>query len=129
MQATKFSPKRYTQLQLTKIFVSQAGLPEVEISNKRRIWWVNPTSADSLRLSFHGLHFVKTKLKLPGHEFELPDNLTNGRLLQLERLFQGMYFLLHRKKLIVFDDQEAVMLTLYSADIISYLDNLESNKD
>jgi len=37
-----------------------------------------------------------------------------------------MYYLLKRQKIIVFDEEEATMLTLYSNDLPSYLDSLES---
>jgi hypothetical protein len=38
-----------------------------------------------------------------------------------------MYYLLKRQKLIVFEEEEATMLTLYGNDLRGYLDNLESN--
>jgi len=89
-------------------------------------WWKNPTDANSLRLSLQGLQLVKAVLKLQSYEFALPEELTNHHLLQLERQFKGMYYLLKRQKIIVFDQEEAAMLTLYSNDLPSYLDSLES---
>ncbi len=89
-------------------------------------WWVNPTDPHSLRLTFVGLKFVKTVLKLESFEFDLPGDLTNHNLLQLERVFGGMYFLLKRQKIIVFDEAEAVMLTLHGSDLKNYLEHLDS---
>jgi hypothetical protein len=93
----------------------------------RHRWWKNPTDPDSLRLSLTGLQLVKAVLKLQSYEFPLPNELTNHNLLQLERQFKGMYYLLKRQKIIVFEEEEALMLTLHSNDLKSYLDNLESN--
>lgn len=121
-----FQNKRYTQRQLTKIFVEQAGIPHGNTTEMQKRWWKNPTDANSLRLSLQGLQLVKAVLKIQSYEFALPEELTNHHLLQLERQFKGMYYLLKRQKIIVFDEEEATMLTLYSNDLPSYLDSLES---
>lgn len=126
MSATKFSLKRYTQRQLTKIFVEQAGFPIGQTTDMQLRWWKNPTDDTSLRLSLQGLQFVKAVLKLTAYDFALPAELTNQQLLQLERQFKGMYYLLKREKIIVFEEEEAMMLTLHGNDLVSYLDNIES---
>jgi hypothetical protein len=123
---TKFTHKRYTQLQLTKIFIQQDNLPIGMTTDMQRQWWKNPTDPASLRLSLAGLQFVKAVLKLQSYEFALSDELTNHNLLQLERQFKGMYYLLKRQKIIVFEEEEAMMLTLHGNNLKSYLDNLES---
>ena len=122
-------PKRYTQLQLTKIFIQQADLPIGITTDMQRRWWKNPTDPNSLRLSLQGLQLVKAVLKLQSYEFELSEELTNQNLLQLERLFKGMYYLLKRQKIIVFESEEATMLHLYGNNLKSYLDNLELTVD
>lgn len=91
----------------------------------RTQWWYNPIDDHSLRLSITGLKLVKAELKLTSYEFDLPADLTNRHLLQLEHLFKGMYFLLKRKKIVVFDDDEALMLTLHGSNLAGYLDHLE----
>ena len=127
MPVSKFSQnKRYTQRQLTKIFVDQAGIPIGMTTDMQRRWWKNPTDPDSLRLSLAGLQFVKANLKLQSYDFELPEELTNHQLLQLERYFKGMYYLLKRQKIIVFESEEATMLHLHSGNLKSYLDSIES---
>lgn len=93
----------------------------------QRRWWKNPTDANSLRLSLAGLQFVKANLKMQSYEFALSEELSNRNLLQLERLFKGMYYLLKRQKIIVFEEEEALMLTLHGNDLVSYLDNIETN--
>jgi hypothetical protein len=92
----------------------------------QRRWWKNPTDDNSLRLSLQGLQLVKAVLKLESYEFALSEELTNHNLLQLERLFRGMYYLLKRQKIIVFESEEATMLTLYGNNLKGYLDSLES---
>ena len=124
---TESTHKRYTQIQLTRIFIAQAGLAIGVTTEMRHRWWKNPTDANSLRLSLAGLQLVKAVLKLQSYEFALPEELTNHNLLQLERQFKGMYYLLKRQKIIVFEEEEALMLTLHGNDLKSYLDNLESN--
>jgi len=124
--ATEFSHKRYTQRQLTKIFIEQAGLPIGVTTDMQRRWWKNPTDPDSLRLSLAGLQLVKAVLKLTSYDFALAEELNNHQLLLLERQFKGMYYLLKRQKIIVFEEEEAMMLTLHGNDLVSYLDNIES---
>lgn len=126
---TKSSPKRYTQRQLTKIFVEQAGIPVANTSDMQKRWWKNPTDATSLRLSLAGLQVVKAVIKMQSYEFELAEELSNHNLLQLERLFKGMYYLLKRQKIIVFEEEEALMLTLHGNNLKGYLDSLEITND
>jgi hypothetical protein len=126
VSATKSSHKRYTQRQLTKIFVEQAGFPIGQTTDLQLRWWKNPTDDGSLRLSLQGLQFVKAVLKLQSYEFALPEELTNHHLLQLERQFKSMYYLLKRQKIIVFEEEEAMMLTLHSGNLKAYLDSIES---
>ena len=125
---TKSSPKRYTQRQLTKIFVEQAGIPRGQTTEMQMRWWKNPTDDNSLRLSLQGLQLVKAVLKLQSYEFVLSEELTNHNLLQLERYLKGPYYLLKRQKIIVFEEEEAMMLTLHGNDLASYLDNIESTQ-
>ena len=122
----KSSPKRYTQRQLTKIFVQQADIPHGQTTEMQMRWWKNPTDANSLRLSLAGLQLVKAVLKLQSYEFALADELTNQNLLQLERVFDSMYYLLKRQKIIVFDESSALMLTLHGNNLKSYLEALEA---
>ena len=91
----------------------------------QRRWWKNPTDDNSLRLSLQGLQFVKAVLKLQSYEFALSEELTNHNLLQLERQFKGMYYLLKRQKIIVFEETEALMLHLHGNNLKGYLDSLE----
>lgn len=90
--------------------------------------WNNPKDPNSLRLTTQGYKFVVQDLKLKSYKFEFELPLANRHLLQLERLFQGMYYLLGVHKIVVFDEQEATMLTLMDGDLKTYLDNLDANQ-
>lgn len=120
--------KRYTQRQLTKIFVEQATIPIGQTTEMQMRWWKNPTDANSLRLSLAGLQLVKAVLKLQSYEFVLTEELTNHNLLQLERVFDSMYYLLKRQKIIVFDEESALMMVLHGNNLKGYLDSLESTQ-
>lgn len=96
-------------------------------SNIQFAIWNNPRDPNSLRLSIHGFQFVLNTLKIKGYEFEFYPPLTNKNLLQLERYFQGMYYIFQGKKIIVFDEAEASMLNLMNGDLATYLKNLEEN--
>ena len=121
---TVSTPKRYTQVQLTKIFAQQSGKPIVDT----KFIWHNFTDKSSLRLSMTGYQFLKKEVKLKDYMFELERPLTNKNLLQLERFFPGPYYYWTRtNKFIVFDEQDAVWLELQGSDLASYLDHLESN--
>lgn len=124
MPATKSSHKRYTQRQLTEIFCAQGNVPVANVTDMQKLWWMNPTDPVSLRLSAYGLKYVKVDLKLKSYEFALEEELNNMHLMQLERLFQGMYYLMKRQKLIVFEEQEAMMLTLHGNNLKGYLESL-----
>jgi hypothetical protein len=124
-----FSHKRYTQSQLSKIFFELADIPIGHHHQYRMNIWTNPTDNNSLRLTLTGLQFVKSKLDLKSYAFALEEELTNQNILQLERLFQGPYYLLKRQKIVVFEESEAMMLTLHGNNLKAYLDNLQTNSE
>lgn len=120
---TKSSHKRFSQTQLTDIFADMSGVHPSKLSY---IIWNNPKDPNSLRLSVSGYHHVVTKCGCKTYDFEVDPPLTNRNLLQLERYFQGMYFII-RDKLIVFDEYEASMINLMGGNVSAYLNNLEAN--
>lgn len=124
---TRSTRKRWTQTQLTKMFIHSAGMGVGQTSELRYQIWMNPTSDDSLRLSVSGFKFVNQTLNLRCYTFEIDPPLTNKQLLQLERYFQGMYFLLNGKKLVLYDESEAASLVLYENDVTRYLQTLEES--
>lgn len=124
---TKSSPKRYTQRQLTEVFLASSNIPVQQLSTWQRRIWFNPVDNKSLRLNLVGYQFLMDNVKLKGYEYTLKSPLSSKNLIQLERYFQGPYYLFQNKKIIVFDETEASMLSLMDGDLRSYLDNLEIN--
>ena len=122
---TKSTLKRFTQQQLTRVFLEATSGTIASSQDLRYKIWINPTDNNSLRLSLEGYRFLVQVVKLKTYKFELPEPLNNKNLLQLERYFQGMYYLHKNEMIVVFDEQEASMLTLYGNDLKSYLNNLE----
>jgi len=116
--------KRFNQSQLTKIFSEMSGVHSSKLVYQI---WNNPKDNNSLRLSLSGYKFLVQDLKLKSYKFEFDKPLANKHLLQLERLFQGVYYLLGAHKIVVFDEQEAAMLSLMDGDLKKYLANLENN--
>jgi hypothetical protein len=113
--------KRHNQAQLTAIFAKMADKHVSQIAN---YIWNNPKNPDSLRLSLSGYNFIVQELKINSYKFEISPPLTNKNLLQLERYYSGMYFIL-ANKFVVFDEQDASMLNLINGDLQSHLRNLE----
>ena len=90
------------------------------------LWWRNPTNHNSLRLTVQGFRYFVKKLSIKSYSVELSTVLTFKHLLQLERLFQAPYYI-QNKTLVVFSEQDAVMLQLHAGNLAQYLDNLQSN--
>jgi hypothetical protein len=92
-----------------------------------KIWWRNPTNANSLRMTRYGLDFFTKKLDLKTYKIAVDKPLNFKHLIQLERLFTAPYFL-HAGAITVFSEQDAIMLQLHAGNLDQYLDNLEINQ-
>lgn len=116
--------KRFSQKKFTKTLIALAELPITEFSKLYPQLWHNPVNDSSLRISFVGFKMLTTDFQLKFYQFESEKPLVNRHLLILERFFPSPYFILNGKKFIVFEEQEATMLTLRDGDISSYLEDL-----
>ena len=107
--------------------ISEAGLDPNAYESHMKIWWRNPTNRNSLRLTNFGLIFFAKTLGLKTYSIALDANsIKNKHLLQLERLFSAPYFV-KNTAIVVFDEQDAVMLQLHGGDLNQYLENLQIN--
>lgn len=107
--------------------LTEAGLDPKIFDEMIKIWWRNPTNHNSLRLTNPGLKFFETHLKQQTYSIALDANsIKNKHLLQLERLFTAPYFV-KNTALVVFSEQDAIMLNLHAGDLNAYLDNLQIN--
>lgn len=132
------TPRKYTQAQITTLFYD-FGLDK-EYGTKSELKskiWENPQNPNSLRFAQTGW-LLAGKLKMRHYRFDINFLLTAKRLLQLERILIGPYYIKGKWptsnspikfpkptiKLFVFDEQDAIMLGLYG-DIQQFLDNQE----
>lgn len=120
----KYTHKKHTQKQLTAIFAELSGQTRDKLQNST---WINPLNDQSLRLSMEGYQFLVFNLKFKAYKFILETPLLNKNLLQLERYYPGMYFILKNQYLYLFDEDQASYLTLLGNDVKAYLRNLEIN--
>lgn len=126
----KSTPKKYSQVQLTKILAQQA----VPVYGTVQAWqtlrstiWFNSTEEHSLRLNHVGYNFFK-KLGYKGYEINLDTQvLANKHLLILERHYPGVYMLVNAKKLILFDEEYVSLIMLMDNNVIRYLETLVQN--
>jgi hypothetical protein len=119
------TPNRQREYQ--RRVINEAGLDPNVFEEMTKIWWRNPTNHNSLRLTNFGLKFFKDNLKQKTYAIKLDENsIRSKHLLQLERLFTAPYFV-KNTELIVFGEQDAIMLQLHAGDLNAYLDNLQIN--
>lgn len=81
-----------------------------------------------MRLTKYGLSYFQQHLKLTSYTFDIIEKISPKVLLQLERYIHYPYFILNLKKIMVFDEQTAIMLQLHNSDLETYLDNLEQHQ-
>lgn len=86
-------------------------------------WWHNPTNPNSLRLTTPAYKTLQKQTKIPTWTFKLDHMILPKTLLQLEKHFTSPYYIHAMKTLIVYGEQEAMMLALHGSDLQQYLDN------
>lgn len=96
--------------------------------NPRHVIFFNPINHRSMRLTKYGLSYLQQHLKLTSYTFDIIEKISPKVLLQLERYIHYPYFILNLKKIMVFDEQTAIMLQLHNSDLETYLDNLERHQ-
>ena len=134
------TPRKYTQNQLTKLFFDLGLSKEYNIRELKAKIWENPQNPNSLRLTTTGW-MLANQIDMKNYRFEIESMLTPKRLLQLERVLAGPYFIKGKwpvpkpniaasrafqaekpLNLYVFDEQDSIMLGLYG-DLEKFLDN------
>ena len=127
------TPRKYTQNQLTKLFFDLGLNKEYTQRELKAKIWENPQNPNSLRLTTTGW-MMANQVDMKHYQFEISIMLTAKRLLQLERVLVGPYFIKGKwpiprphmvekpLNLYVFDEQDSIMLGLYG-DLEKFLDN------
>jgi hypothetical protein len=129
MPDQKSSPKPYNQKQLNKIFIQLSN--KKDYSLLKTLWW-NHTDDTSLRLTLKGFEFLNRELHLKTYIFDTKMRLSSKNLIDLEKFFPGVYYLLNNgssgsSKIAIFDEDIASMLTLIDGDLTKYLSMQEKN--
>ena len=120
---TKSSPD--LQLEWTHKFVAASAATAAFADQlPRNTWWRNPINRQSLRLTYPGLQWIEKNSSIPSYTIVLQDDITGRQLIQLERMFSSPYYL-KPSSIVVFGEQDAVMLQLHAGDLKSYLNNQE----
>ncbi len=107
--------------------VATSEIPYANHDVLRRIWQ-NPLNTNSLRLNKKGYDWLSTCTTFPAFKFRLDQAMTNGMLLQLDRLMSGPYYIVNRNLIYVYGEQDAIMIQLHGNDLKTYLSNL-NNQD
>lgn len=97
-------------------------------NNPRQVIFFNPVNHSSMRLTRAGFKYLKQYSDITGYSFDLPDKIRPKVLLQLERHLRYPYFIINLTKIMVFDEQTAIMLQLHNNDLETYLSNLEQHQ-
>lgn len=134
--SSKVNKSILDQLEWIQLFSQQPGnnplgaldIKKQWLTNPRAAVFFNPTNHQSMRLTRVGYTYLKQYLKLTYYEFKLVNQIKPKVLLQLERLVHYPYFVHNLTKIMVFDEQTAIMLQLHGSDLETYLDNLEQHQ-
>ena len=74
-----------------------------------------------MRLTSQGFTFMRHECRIDCHFFTWAEALAPRGLVLLERHMKAPYFIKSLRQLEVFGSEDAVMLGLFSGDIMSYL--------
>ena len=95
------------------------------------ILWTNPINENSVRLTRSGFEWTKRYCGIKYTEVSLSHDIMSKHLLQLERLLKHPYYVrtstVRGQGLWLYDEADAVMITLHGGNLGQYLDSLEIN--
>jgi hypothetical protein len=112
------------QSDYTREFLRAAGMDEEIVAGGQSLWW-NPVNTNHLRLSMHGIKFIKSNTKIPIYSISLASPLLSRHFISLSRICFCPYYIKHQKTLLLLGKEEATMLTLHAGNLGQYLDNME----
>ena len=114
--------------EITRVFLKTAGRHDDDASVEKHlwIWWRNPISSTSMRLTHEGFEFLSKDLDLEHYTFALTDEagyMTSGLLLALDQKFTTPFYLAARKRIVFFGEHDGIMLALYGNNLTQFLEN------
>lgn len=120
-------PSTHKQREYQHRVLTAAGrIPQV-YDEFLQTWWQNPINHDSLRMSRKGYKFFTSALGLVSYEIELSIPIRSKHLIQLERQFREPYFVAKPNVIVVFGQEDAIMLQLHAGNLEQYLNNLQNS--
>jgi hypothetical protein len=114
---------------LTKVFLEQSNVDATPEAIKLfSTWWFTPHSPIGLRLSSEGHKYLTTILKLSCYTIKIQENTVKSfkLFLLMSKYLNYPYYLKGNDTIVVFGEEDGIMLALMSGDITSYLNNLAS---
>jgi hypothetical protein len=116
----------------TKLFLLAAGadVTETSIKKHRSIWWSNVRATNrGLRLTEKGLQFLLYRANIKSYDmkFNFDGDITAQLLLQLDEFITCPWYISHGI-IILFGEQMAMELSLFSGDLKKLGNNKASNK-
>lgn len=113
--------------ELTRLFLEQVGTDASEASVKSflTLWWFTPYSQIGLRLTLEGHRFLSDQLKLTKYTFKIKEDTTKTlkMFLQMNKYLSSPYYLQGQNTIIIYGEQDAVMLGIMNGDLQQYLEN------
>jgi hypothetical protein len=113
--------------ELTALFLTQAGIDTSELNIKTHMQqlWATPYSPIGYRLSSEGNHFLHDILKLKRYTYKVKVDTTRSLklYLQLNQNIQYPYYLQGQNSIVLYGEQEAMMIALMDGDIQQYMNN------
>lgn len=101
------------------------GIERPPVRSATMMWFFNISESGGLRLTPQGYQVMRM-IKEPSWEIEVSDPKilkNNKMLLALDKKLAGLYYV-DKKKLILFNSQEALLASLY-ADLPQFLENYQ----
>lgn len=122
MKKSKNKPIEDVKAHISGSIIKQLNLDEKDFTRYHYAWWQNPRpkKAGGLRLTTEGYE-VFQKLEVTEHAIDFPhDTEFTGKLVLWLDRFIDCPFYLESKRIIVFSDNVAVQLILFSGNIQKY---------
>jgi hypothetical protein len=112
-----------TKEQLTLVFMTVLEIDHIHYKRYLWLWWQNPISATSLRLTQTGYEVLRDQLHVAYYAMRVDSSLGKNLkiYLLLDRLITSPFYIQHRSRVIFFGESDKIMLELIDGDLDRYL--------
>lgn len=102
--------------------VEPAGF-SVPVDRFRELWF-NPLNPHSLRLTKFGLQIATARAELANYAVDLDVKILPRHFLLLEKACTSPYYVMKLDRLVVFDQETAVMIQLHAGNFDAYFSSI-----